>query len=187
MHSGTPAHKDWIKTLPKSKMVMPSGFGHRLKYLIWAAVVTPIHPTVRKSLAFFHLMKSTGRQPFLLGSIAPHVSIEEFVAHLVTNGYGNHPIAWDDGSEIVSLRLLKDFKYQYHVRIFEDRAVHGHHEYTPECHPLLHLFDVDREDRRAEFIALVGDRLIEHKAADPSRYQWEFLSIVRHRSRQTGS
>ncbi len=186
MRQGTPHHKAWIKKLPRSKMVFPKELTHRLKYLIWS-LYSPIHPTIRDGAGALRIMKNRGRQPFCLGTIAPHLSIEEFVAHLTEHGYAYHRVAWEDDGEIVSLRLVKDFMYQYHVRIFEDRMVHGHYEYTPECYPLLHLWDVDREDRRGEFMALVGDRLIAHTSDDPSEYQWEFLSLLRYRSRRTRS
>lgn len=163
-------------------MVYPNEFKHRIKYFFWR-VYSPLHPKLRDSVGALRIMHNKGRQPYLLGTIAPELTIEEFVEHLTKHGYAYHRIAWEDDGELVSLRHVENFTHQYHVRIFEDRAVHGHYEYTPECYPLWHLWDIDREDRRESFMALVGNRLIAHTADDPSQYQWEFLSLLKHRSR----
>ncbi|MBI2611080.1 hypothetical protein HYW60_04075 [Candidatus Kaiserbacteria bacterium] len=167
-----------IEKIPHSEMVYPDSFLHRIKYYFWY-YYTPYHPTVRDSVIALSLIKNRGRQPFLLGSVAPHLSIEEFVAYLIENGYAYHRVAWEDDGEVVSLRLVNDFVFQYHVRVFEDREVRGHYEYTPECYPLWHLWDVGREDRREEFLALLGERVIPHSSGDQSDYQWEFLPLKR--------
>ena len=159
-------------------MVYPDAITHRIKYYFWY-YYTPYHPTVRDSVIALSIVKNRGRQPFLLGTVAPHLSIEEFVAFLVENGYAYHRVAWEDDGEVVSLRRVKDFEFQYHLRIFEDREVRGHYEYTPECYPLWHLWDVGREDRREEFLALLGERIIPHTSDDQSDYQWEFLPLTR--------
>ncbi len=167
-----------VEKLPQSRMVYPDSLLHRVKYYFWY-YYTPYHPTVRDSVIALSLIKNRGRQPFLLGTIAPRLSIEEFVAFLVEHGFGYHRVAWEDDGEVVSLRRVQDFEFQYHLRIFEDREVRGHYEYTPECYPLWHLWDVGREDRREEFLSLLGKRIIPHTSDDRSDYQWEFLPLKR--------
>ena len=155
-------------------MVYPEKLVHRIKYYFWR-VYSPYHPTVRDSVISLSLIKNHGRQPYLLGKVAPHLSIEEFVEFLVEKGFAYHRVAWEDDGELVSLRHVENFIYQYHIRIFEDREVRGHYEYTPECYPILHLWDVGRQDRRKEFQELVGDRLTPHTSDDRSDYRWEFF------------
>ena len=182
MSPRTPTHREWIERLPQSQMVYPQEYRHRIKYYLWR-LYSPYHQTVRDSAIALSLIKNRGRQPFLLGTIVPSLSIEEFVSFLVESGYAYHRLAWEDDGEVVSLRHVESFVYQYHIRIFEDREVRGHYEYTPECYPILHLWDIGRVDRREEFLALVGDRLIAHTSADQSDYQWGFLPDVRRHLR----
>ena len=162
-----------LEKIPHSRMVYPDSFPHRIKYYVWY-VFGPYHPTLRDAITYLNIVKYRGRQPYLLGTIAPQYSIEEFVAHLVEKGYAYHRIALVDEGEVVSLRHVENFIYQYHIRVFEDKEVRGHYEYTPECYPLLHTLDVGREKRREEFLKLFGERIIPHMSADRSDYGWEF-------------
>jgi hypothetical protein len=127
-------------------------------------VYAPVHPLVRTvavraglSSEYFVRSERTGRQPFLIGHIAPGASVEDFVEHLVSQGFGNHFIAWLDQGEVASLRLVENFVYQYHVRIFEDGEVRGHYEFTPECHPIKHLRARGQEHRLEAFRAFFGN------------------------------
>jgi len=149
----------WARTIPSSRMVYPPELKNRFKYALWR-VVTPIHPYVRDvgqalGLARIH-QKHAGRQDFLLGTV-PKESIEPFIKFLLQKGFGNHFIAWKDQGEVVSLRLVNDFTYQYHVRVFEDGEVRGHYEYTPECRPWLHLKAIGQEHRKEEFSKLLQE------------------------------
>ena len=146
--------ESWKKILPASRITFPHSFQDRLKYLFWR-FYTPFHPFFRDAFLAFGILKHSGRQHFLLGTIAPHTSIRELGLYLLKRGYGNHFIAWNDDGEVVGLRLVKNFKYQYHLRIFEDGEVRGHYEYTPEGHPFLHFKDVGMEERREEFLGLL--------------------------------
>lgn len=155
-------------------MVYPERLHHRIKYYFWLAY-TPYHPLVRDGALRLRLIRRRGRQPFLLGTIAPGVSIEEFVRFLIEKGYAYHRVAWEDDGELVSLRYVEDFAYQYHIRVFEDGEVRGHYEYTPECYPLKHLREIGQEDRRERFLALFGTMLIPHTSDDPASFEWGFL------------
>lgn len=161
---------NWIEQLPRSQMVYPSAFNDRLKYWFWR-MYTPIHPFVRD--ASLHLgvgrflikcvvpeIKRGGRQDFLLGTLNPSRSMREFVSFLISQGFGNHFIAWKDADELVSLRKTVDFKYQYHVRIFCDGEVRCHYEFTPEYRPVRHLIRIGFEDRTVEFENLLQGWLL---------------------------
>ena len=146
-----------IKALPYSRMVYPDSFGDRLKYMLWR-VYTPCHPFVRNTLVGLGIVRYHGRQEYLLGSIVPERTIDGLIDHLVhTAGFGNHFVAWKDDGEVVSLRYVENFTYQYHLRVFENREVRGHYEYTPECYPIAHLREVAMEDRRDRFSEWLGD------------------------------
>ena len=160
-------------------MVYPEDLAYRIKYYFWR-LYGPYHPTLRDSVTNWNIIKNRGRQPYLLGKIAPSYSIEEFVSHLVTHGYAYHRIAWIDDGEVVSLRYVENFIYQYHIRIFEDGEVRGHYEYTPECYPFLHLLSIGHEERREEFLRLFGDRIIPNTSDDPFDFQWEFLPLLEY-------
>ena len=160
MNIATPStFEDWEKVLPRSKMVYPSSVADRAKYRFWY-FYTPFHPFVRDIALGLGIVSHAGRQRFLIGKIAPHQSIRQIVDFLLTCGYGNHFIAWKDEGEVVSLRKVVDFAYQYHIRIFQDGEIRGHYEYTPECYPILHYKAVNQKDCRQEFHALFGDRII---------------------------
>ena len=79
-----------------------------------------MHPFVRDCALALGLVHHTGRQDFLLGILAPDISLKDAVNYLVEKGYGNHFIAWKDDGELVSLRQVVSFEYQYHIRIFYD-------------------------------------------------------------------
>jgi hypothetical protein len=164
--------KKWVRSLPASSMVYPDTLSDRFKYFFWR-LYTPLHPTLRDSLLFLGLGSQSdlfpgGRQPYLLGKIASGKSVQTLVEHLVAQGFGNHFTAWEDNGQVVSLRYMKEFRYQYHLRIFEDGEVRAHYEYSPECHPVLHMrmLGVPFESRREEFLAFVGDNIEPLEGAD---------------------
>lgn len=89
--------------------------------------------------------------------------MQQLVKHLVAQGFAKHFIAWKDDSELVSLRKLENFMYQYHVRIFKDGEVRGHYEYTPECHPIAHLKGMDQEHRPEAFAQFFGNLVTKNR------------------------
>ena len=145
-------------------MVYPDSLGDRFKYAVWR-LYTPIHPIVRDTSLLLGVVSHDrhypqGRQPYVLGTLAPGVTIQEFISYMLTKGFGNHFIAWKDRGQVVSLRYVDSFKYQYHLRVFSDGEVRGHYEYTPECHPVMHMKDQNMEPRREEFLKFIGDRIV---------------------------
>lgn len=152
------AHADLEKLLPRSEMVYPSASLDRLKYRFWR-VYTPIHPFVRNTALTLRVVSHSGRQNFLVGKISQAHSMKDVIDFLISQGYGNHFIAWKDDGEVVSLRRVVGFSHQYHIRIFEDGEVRGHYEYTPECYPILHYKAVDQKDCREEFLKLLEGKI----------------------------
>ncbi|MBI4093809.1 hypothetical protein HY417_02500 [Candidatus Kaiserbacteria bacterium] len=162
--------EQWVNRLPRSRMVYPSAPHDQLKYWFWR-LYTPLHPFVRD--ISLHLgvgkflircvvpeMKKAGRQDFLLGTLSPTHTLHEFVSFLISQGFGNHFIAWKDTDELVSLRKTVDFKYQYHIRVFRDGEVRCHYEFTPEYRPVRHLVRIGFEDRTEEFEHLLRDWIV---------------------------
>jgi len=156
----------WIRHLPRSKMRYPRRLVDRAKYVLWRAY-TPAHPLVHgaaRTLGLkprsFGVHTERGRQNFHLGYIAPHIQIQKFVNHMVAQGFANHFVAWKDESELVSLRRVENFTYQYHIRIFKDGEVRGHYEYTPECYPMSHIRAIGQEDRPQEFARMFGAHVV---------------------------
>lgn len=153
------------RSLPYSAMVYPATLPERLKYLLWR-MLTPIHPHVRDLIPKkiierrYAKYRPNGRQEFLLGHLAPGESVESVVHFLVERGYGNHFVALRDRGEIVGLRYVSEFKYQYHLRIFEDGEIRGHYEYTTECHPFLHDKQIVFEPRTEYFLQMLGNKII---------------------------
>lgn len=151
--------QEWVRSLPPARPKLPRHPVDYLKYAFWR-LVTPFHPHVRDLLLYMRLLRHEGRQNYLLGRLAPNQNIENFIEFLLEKGYGNHFIAWTDDGQVASLRYAPDFKYQYHIRIFNDGEVRGHYEYTPEAHMVWHMQEVGMEPRREEFLKLFGDRII---------------------------
>lgn len=156
---GHSLEKRWLKSLPSSRMVFPSSPKDRLKYFFWR-LYTPYHPFVRDAALALRIARHRGRQDYLLGTVAPHLTIKEFISSLIAQGFGNHFVAWKDEDEVVSLRYVKDFAYQYHLRVFKDGEVRAHYEYTPECYPLSHLKGRHMQARREEFLVFLGDTIV---------------------------
>lgn len=170
------AHRAWVKQLPQSRMVYPKTISMRVRYFFWR-LYGPYHPRLRDSAIALRVVKNHGRQPFLLGTLSADISIEEFVAYLIEQGFAYHRVAWEDDDEIVGLRRVHDFIYQYHIRVFQDREVRAHYEYTPECYPLAHLLNSGFEDRRDEFMAIFG-HMIEPIEKDAYHFRWEILPLL---------
>lgn len=140
-------------------MAHPESLLDYVKYLVWW-LYTPLHPYVRDMSLMFGIVEHEGRQNYLLGKLHPERRLQDLAQHLVTHGYGNHFVAWEDTDEILSLRRVDGFRRQYHIRIFGDGEVRGHYEYTPEYRPLQHLFQVGFEDRSEEFIKMLDGWIV---------------------------
>ena len=150
--------RQFVKDLPRAKMASPNTALDTIKYVFWR-LYTPLHPYVRDAALALHVVRhEKGRQRYLLGRVAPHCTIEEVVLFLVSeHGFGNHFVAWYDDGQVVSLRRVDGFAYQYHLRIFHDGEIRGHYEYTPEYKPIEHIRETSLEERRDIFLQFLGD------------------------------
>ena len=154
-----------IPKIPRFKIARPRRAHHVPNFIFWVLAL-PLHPLMRELshklgfIDFGRFLDGKGRQKFLLGTIHPNYTVEKIIEHLVENGYGHNAIAWPDRGEVASLRLTDGFRYQYHVRIFEDGEVRGHYEYTPEAHPLKHYRETDMEKRTAYFLTLLEGKIV---------------------------
>lgn len=149
-------------------MEYPTAFIDQVKYWFWM-IYSRLYPLIRRVSYFLGIGKffinyfepgHTGRQDFLIGVLHPSRSPRDFALFLVTQGFGNHFVAWKDAGELVSLRKTAGFDRQYHIRVFKDNEVRGHYEFTPECHPFLHMVRVGFEDRTEEFKEIVQDWVV---------------------------
>ncbi len=86
------------------------------------------------------------RQPYLYGRMKPGATREDMLRLLQGAGFEHDYIAWVDPEEVLSMRKQVDVIYQYHVRLFLDGEVRGHHEFGAESHPFKHLYDVGMTD-----------------------------------------
>jgi hypothetical protein len=159
----------WIRTLPFSRIVFPKSFFERFKYIIWR-IYGPMHPVVRDFLVLTGIARHTvSRQDFLIGNLKEPYSFREVITSLIGQGYRKNRIGWKDDGEVISLRFAANFTYQYHIRIFEDGEVRGHYEYTPESHPWRHIMEIGFEDRREEFLRVLGDHIVPQFVSADSR------------------
>ena len=123
-----------------------------IKKIAWF-FIQPIHPFMRDGLLSMQVIKHEGRQPYTIGKLRAGKTAEELRAYLITEkGFENHFPCWIDDGEVVDVRLRENFDWQYHLRIFKDGEIRGHHEYTPESHPIAHLKDQGSTARREEFM-----------------------------------
>lgn len=147
----TPAY---ISSLPVSKIVPPVYFTDKLRYLIFK-IYSPFFKFGRDLFLSLKILRHDFRQDYPLGKIKPEKTIDELITHLIQSGFGNHFIAWVDEGEVASLRFVRDFRHQYHLRIFKDGELRGHYEYTPEYKPISHLQEIDMTHGRELFLEVL--------------------------------
>ncbi len=141
----------------------------KFKQKMWR-IIYPIFPKLEKVFLPFH---EKTRQRYHLGWLAPGKTFAGLKKHLSEKwGFGNHFVAWEDDSQVLSWRRLENFNQQYHLRVFSDGELRGHFEFTPEGHPLEHFEEKGEEDRTADFMKFLGDfvttkKHISHLVRDP--------------------
>jgi hypothetical protein len=145
--------------LPDSVLPYPKGLWNRTKYVFWKSI-TPGYTWGRHTLENLGVIHHEGRQRYVIGTLREDRTLADFLHYIEAGGFANHFIAWDDDDQIVSVRKLVDFEWQYHLRIFKDGEVRGHFEYTPESHPLWHLKEKNMQQRSDEFLDFVGDWVV---------------------------
>jgi hypothetical protein len=108
----------------------------------------------------FHQKK---RQPYHVGWLHPKKSLADLKRHLSNKGFGNHFVAWEDTDQILSWRKLASFDEQYHIRVFNDGEIRGHHEYTPESAPLRHFFATEFNPKHYDFLHFLDGYIVFQK------------------------
>lgn len=145
----------------KQKRKMLRTVINRFKTIFWF-FERPIHPYIRDFLLKLHIIHHHGRQPFHIGWLAPNDTAQDLRDYLVKyKGFEDHFPCWVDDGETVDLRFRQNFDWQYHLRIFDDREVRGHHEYTPESRPIAHLTDRDSTACTKEFMNFLGTWVVQ--------------------------
>jgi hypothetical protein len=129
----------------------------KLRFWRW---LTPHFPKIRDFLLRHRVIWHHGRQDYRLGKIVPHKTPDELIIHLSSHGFGNHFVAWVDEGQLVSLRKLDNYRYQYHLRIFDDGEIRGHYELNPEYKAIPHFLEWGMEDRRQEFLIFLTEWVI---------------------------
>jgi hypothetical protein len=114
----------------------------------------PIFPHIEHSFLFFHNKK---RQKYHVGWLAPHCTLVDLKKHLSSEwGFGNHFVAWEDSSQVLSWRKLTSFEEQYHIRVYSDGEIRGHYEYTPEAAPIRHFLEIGEQAKTRDFLKFLG-------------------------------
>jgi hypothetical protein len=89
--------------------------------------------------------------------LAPHHTLAALKKHLYSQwGFGNHFVAWEDSSQVLSWRKLTNFKEQYHIRLYSDGEIRGHFEYTPEAAPIRHFLERGEKAKTRDFLKFLG-------------------------------
>lgn len=136
-----------------------------LAQLFFAIFVRPVFPLLQWLGRVSGLAKEAKtvegphrRQPYFVGHLQPGISFRELSERLAKEGYFPEPMAYPDPGQLLSLRRLSDEHndQQYHLRIFNDREVRGHLEYTPEDRPFSHMDETLFEPRTEEFVRALG-------------------------------
>ena len=138
--------------------------GQTIKKNIWRHIY-PVFPWIQTHFLKWHLAgHEKGRQPYHLGWLAPGKTLKDLENHLHDKwNFGNHFVAWTDNGQVLSWRKLESFDLQYHIRVFEDGEIRGHHEYTPESKPIAHFAEMNEESRMEDFKKFLGDFVVEEK------------------------
>lgn len=151
-------------------------FLDKIKQKIWHFVYK-FFPTFQKLFLWFH---EKGRQRYHIGWLAEGKTLEQLKQHLHGKwGFGNHFVAWPDEGQVLSWRKLENFQLQYHLRVFQDGEIRGHHEYTPEAHPVAHFDEKGEDFHRKEFLKFLGEFVTQTKIPninlkmDPNAYDPE--------------
>ena len=148
------------RRIPDSILPYPEGLLDRAKYVLWHILSPGFLFVGQNVLRAVGLLHHEGRQNYVIGKLAPGVSLESFLAYVHGQGFGNHFFAWVDDDQVLSLRKLVSFEWQYHLRVFSDGEVRGHYEWTPEAHPRWHVKEIGMEERREDFLRFLGGWIV---------------------------
>lgn len=132
-----------------------NGIEHSKRWVWWA--ITPPFLVIRWMLLKSRILKHDIRQPFLIGELREGKTAQGLFDHLAAQGFTKNFLAWVDNGETFGVRRLCDVHHQHHIRLFNDGEIRGHYEWTPEARPFDHLLEQGFEERREEFLAILGE------------------------------
>lgn len=132
-----------------------NGFEHSKRWIWWA--ITSPFLLIRWLLLKSRIIKHDIRQPFLIGQLREGKTPQSLFDHLISQGFTKNYLAWIDKGEAFGVRRLCGIHHQYHIRLFNDGEIRCHYEWTPEARPFDHLLERGFEERREEFLVILGD------------------------------
>lgn len=132
---------------------------NKFKIRLWK-LIYPIFLPVRDTLLKLGMISHSGRQPFLIGKLAPGKKAADLQKYMENQGFHRHFVAWNDDNQELSMRRLIGLEHQYHLRLFKDEEIRGHYEFTPESRPLQHYFDNGIRPKTEDFLHFLGDFVI---------------------------
>ena len=115
-----------------------------------------IYKNGRDLFLFLRLASHSGRQKYSIGFLKKRVNLRN---HLERVGYEDDYYAWVDDEEVLSMRKVDKEYFQYHIRLFKDGEVRGHHEYLPDGFPLKHVREVCFKNKKKYFRELLNHYL----------------------------
>lgn len=160
-----------------SRQLNPMSPLDKTKSAIWK-IIAPIFPHLRDFLLKVKLIRhQSGRQKYPLGWLGQGLNRRHLEGFLAKHNFKKHAIAWVDEGEVLGLRRLETFRYQYHLRVFADGEVRGHFEVAPEYKPIHHLKEKGMEHRREVFLTFLqglinqapAESTLSHKSPAASR------------------
>lgn len=119
--------------------------------------VRPLFPFFQWISLLFR--KKPVRGNFLLGNVRTSMSFEMVEEVLKKEGFFPNRIAYKEPGQVLSMRCLdaENPDYQYHIRIFDDGEIRGHHETTPSDHPVKHLRQKELTHKPEKFSVWIKD------------------------------
>lgn len=120
-------------------------------------IVYKIYPPFLRVLEKIGVHKK--RQKFFIGKLRGNVSFENFKKFLFSENFESAILAWKDPHEILSLRKIDSKVFQYHLRLYSDREITGHYEYSSEGNPWRHIVETVFEPKEEYFKKLLADFL----------------------------
>ena len=108
---------------------------------IFWLLMRPLWPPVRfvMRLLGLHPVSKKKLAPTLLGHLKHDKTPRELREYLKNNGFRHDPLGWIDDEEVLGLRKFDTPQFQYHVRLYKNGEIRGHHEVAPEYNYIHHL------------------------------------------------
>jgi len=79
-------------------------------------------------------------QDYHIGYVKKNYSISDLKDYLEEEGFGASVLSWQDEGEVMNLRKVNKRMYQWHIRVFKDREIRGHYEFSSEGSPIAHIY-----------------------------------------------